>query len=307
MKSDLFRPKELKKTDKVALVAPSGPSYDSVNLIFSINYLRRLGFFVWEGQSCHSLYGYLAGNDRLRADDLNQAFADQTVAGIFCLRGGYGAARILDLLDFDIIRANPKFFCGYSDITALHNAFNQRAGFMTFHTPVVGEASFPNADDFTLDSMNKYVFQEGIGGEVVNPIGYEWEFLTIGAAEGMLTGGNLSVMASLIGTAYEVDTAGKILFIEDVGEKPYRIDRMLNQLAMAGKFADCAGVVFGDFTDCAPTNPARSLSIRQIISNLGLKVPVLYNLCCGHCLPSLSLPLGAAVRLDSFTNSFRIL
>ena len=303
----LFRPSAMKPGDTAALAAPSSPAFDTSRIDFAAGYLKELGFKVNIGQSCYATYGYLAGNDRLRADDINRAFANPDVKGIFCLRGGYGAGRILDMLDYNTIRTNPKFFCGYSDITALHCAINQQTGLMTFHTPVVGESTFPKADGYTLANMNKYIFEQDISGQIVNSPGEAWQFLNAGTARGILCGGNLSVLASLMGTAYEPDTRGKIIFIEDVGEKPYRIDRMLNQLRLGGKFEKCAGVIFGSFTDCNPGNPAASLTILEIINNLALDVPVLYNLRAGHCLPTTSLPMGAVVQMDSAANSLHIL
>jgi len=307
MNYELFRPAVLTKGDKVALVAPSGSVYNNVRVDFAVEYLSQLGFEVAVGASCYARYGYLAGTDQMRADDLNQAFADPAIKGIFCFRGGYGAARILDLLDFDAIRSNPKFFCGYSDITALHVAINQMAGLMTFHTPVVGEVGFADADAFTLNAMNKYIFCGDISGQICNPQGHERHFASSsGRARGMLIGGNLSVLASLVGTAYAPHFDGKILFIEEIGEKPYRVDRMLNQLRQAGTFERCAAVIFGDFTDCTADSPEKSLTIQEIITNLDIKVPVLHNLRCGHCSPTLSLPMGAIAVLDPNTNSFAI-
>jgi len=304
MISQLFKPIKLKAGDKVALIAPSGPSYNSAHVDFAVLYLTRLGFDVVEGASCRAKYGYLAGSDQARAADLSRAFTDSTIRGIFCLRGGYGAARLLDLLDFDAIRANPKFFCGYSDITALHVSINQRAGLMTFHTPVVGEAGFADADDFTLKSMNKYIFDDDIAGHIINPPGHHLMFSTNARpVRGLLAGGNLSVLASLVGTPFAPDFTDKIVFIEEIGEMPYRIDRMLNQLRMAGAFKHCAAVIFGDFADCAADMPTKSLTIPEIIDNLGLDVPILHNLRCGHCRPTLSLPLGAVATLNPDTNS----
>ncbi|MCL2396777.1 MAG: LD-carboxypeptidase [Defluviitaleaceae bacterium] len=307
MKNCLLQPATLKNGDKVALIAPSSPPSCVSHVDFAVAYLQSLDFVVAEGASCRAAYGYLAGDDNLRANDVNWAFGDESIQGIFCLRGGYGTARILDKIDYNAIRRNPKFFCGYSDITALHTAINQKAGVMTFHTPMVGEKGFDAADAYTLKHMHKYIYKTDIRGKIKNPGGHRWEFLVPGMAEGVLCGGNLSVMVSLMGTAYEPDTAGKIIFIEEIGEKPYRIDRMLNQLHMAGKFDACAGVIFGDFADCAPNNPARSLTVKEIMQNLHFNVPVMYNFRCGHCLPTASLPMGATARLDSTLDTLIIL
>lgn len=305
---ELHRPAPLKSGDKVALIAPSGPLLEASRLKFAMRYLKDLGLIPVCGESCLARLGYLAGDDGLRARDINWAFEDAEIRGIFCIRGGYGAARILDAIDYEIIRRNPKFFSGYSDITALHIAINQKAGLMTFHTPMLCEAGFRRADAYTLANFNKYMFETGVNGDIFNPPGRIWEFLVDGRAEGMLCGGNLTVITSLLGTAYEIDTRGKIFFLEDVGEEPYKIDRMLNQIQMAGKFDKTLGIIFGDFSKCGPDAAAAesTFSIPEIILRLGLKMPILYGFACGHCTPTASLPLGAIAVLDSFTNSFTI-
>jgi muramoyltetrapeptide carboxypeptidase len=145
------------------------------------------------------------------------------------------------------------------------------------------------------------------GGVLSNPAGHEWEFLSKGKAEGRLCGGNLAIIASSLGTPFEIDTRGKIIFIEEVHEEPYRVDRMLNQLRLAGKFEDCAGVVFGDFADCVPVVFEDSPGIPEIILELGLTMPVLYNFRCGHCYPTATLPMGAMARLDSCANLFEVI
>jgi muramoyltetrapeptide carboxypeptidase len=302
----LHRPTVLKTGDKVALTAPSGPLLHPGRLGFAIRYLQKLGLVPVISESCNAKYGYLAGEDYMRAKDINRAFGDADIKGIFCIRGGYGSTRILEAVDFEAVGRNPKFFCGYSDVTALHTAINQRAGLMTFHTPMPCDAAFKKADGYTLEHFSGYMFEEAIDRDFHNPSDRIWEFLTKGSAAGPLCGGNLTVIASLMGTPYELDTKDKILFLEDVGEEPYKIDRMLNQLRMAGKFDAAAGVVFGDFADCRPENAANSLTIPEIIRDLRLKVPVLYGFACGHCIPTASLPLGAVVELDAAANSFKI-
>ena len=305
--NQLYRPAVLNTGDKVALIAPSGPLLHPSRLDFALCYLQKLGLVSVISESCRARYGYLAGEDRIRAKDINWAFRDADIKGIFCIRGGYGAGRILDAIDFDLVRHNPKFFCGYSDVTALHTAINQRAGLMTFHTPMLCDAGFKKADGYTLEHFNRYMFEEAIDRDIYNPPSRNWEFLTDGHAAGPLCGGNLTVITSLLGTPYELDTVGKIVFLEDIGEEPYKIDRMLNQLRMAGKFDAIIGVIFGDFADCEPDSAANSLTIPEIIKDLQLKVPVLYGFACGHCIPTSSLPLGAVVTLNSAANSFKIM
>ncbi|MDR2168063.1 MAG: LD-carboxypeptidase [Clostridiales bacterium] len=303
--NEIFWPAALKKGDKVALIAPSSPPENRHFIDFAASYVKTLGLLPVLGKSCFASYGYLAGDDDLRAHDLNWAFSDPEIAGIFCVRGGYGLQRILDKIDFDIIRQNPKFFSGYSDVTALHNVIPDVAGFVTFHTPMPATPKFSTADPYTLKEFNRYIFGEE-SRQIFNPPGHNWEFLTEGAAEGALCGGNLSIIASSMGTPYEIDTSGKILFIEETEEQPYKIDRMLNQLRLAGKLDDCVGLIFGDFNDCDAPEPEKSLSLVEIARNLSSDMPVLWNFRCGHCFPTASLPMGAKVRLDSAAGTLAV-
>jgi len=298
-------PKALTKGDKVALIAPSSPVLNEERLDFAISYIKGLGLLPVAGKSCRSHYGHLAGTDELRAADINRAFRDADIAGIFCIRGGNGAAKTLDKINFDLVRNNPKFFCGYSDITALHAAIN-KTGLATYHTPMISEASFAAADEYTLGQLEKYVFNPLATGIVETPKEHIPKTLTEGIAEGIICGGNLSCLSALMGTPFEIDTKDKIFFIEEVGTNPPRIDRMLNGLRLAGKFDDCAGVIFGDFTNCNYDNPAFSLEIPEILQNLNLKVPAIYNFPCGHILPTASLPFGLAARLNAHQNTLEI-
>ncbi|MCL2575995.1 MAG: LD-carboxypeptidase [Defluviitaleaceae bacterium] len=301
----LFRPKMLTLGQKVALIAPSSPPASTHLIDFAVSYIKSIGLIPVLGKNCKEQYGYLAGDDSLRAEDVNWAFSNGDIAGVFCLRGGYGTQRILDKLDFDIIRKNPKFFCGYSDITALHTAINQIAGFVTYHTPMLATHDFAKAGEYTLRSFHHQIFK-ATPNVYRNPTRQKWEFLSTGFAAGQLCGGNLSVISAGIGTEFEIQTSGKILFIEEIGEEPYKIDRMLNQLRLAGKFDELEGMIFGAFTDCEPSDK-QSLTIPQIIKNLRLDIPILYNFACGHTYPTASLPMGAKARLDSATDLFEVL
>ncbi len=292
-------PKPLFRGARVALVAPSGP-VPAERLQPSVAALERMGLQVAVGESCRSCDGYLAGGDGLRSDDLNRAFADPSVDGVFCARGGYGAQRLLDRLDFGLISENPKAFCGYSDVTALHIALNQRCGFVTFHTPMPSTELYRGVDGVTLRSFRD-ALEGNFRGRLRNPPGMPLRALAPGRARGILTGGNLSLVASSLGTPWEIDTRGKILFLEDVDEEPYRIDRMLNQLRLAGKLRDCAGILLGSWTNCVPPAGKPSLTLLRIFREQIVPQgrPVLAGLACGHGLPSLSLPLGAAVEMDA--------
>jgi len=299
-------PTALKQGDKVALIAPSSPPENHSLVESGAYFIKNLGLVPVIGESCYSQYGYLSGNDDIRAYDINWAFADPSISGIFCIRGGYGLQRILDKIDFESIKNNPKFFCGYSDITALHNAIPDRTGLISFHTPMLSTPKFAEADPYTLEHFTRQIFGNS-KGKIINPKGHEWKFLQNGKAKGELCGGNLSIIVSSLKTPYEINCTGKILFIEEVEEAPYKIDRMLNQLRLAGKLDECVGIIFGDFADCMSPEPEKSLTINEIIQNLKLKVPILWNFRCGHCYPTASLPMGMTARLDATSDTFEIL
>ena len=292
-------PKPLFPGARVALLAPAS-AVPEEKLQPALDYVRSLGMEPVVYPSCYFVNrdGYLAADDAQRAKDINDAFADPTVDGIWCIRGGYGGHRILPLLDTEMIRRNPKWFGGYSDVTALHTYFNQTCGFETYH--VTMPSTEPNPDVFTLGWLKKALFG-GLTGELNTPEGQQPSTLVGGSSAGMLCGGNLSLLAASLGTPWEIDTKGKILFLEDIGEKTYRVDGMLTQLRNAGKFRDCAGIILGAWTDCPPEYPEKTLLLPEIFRQLIVPAgkPCICDVACGHVLPTLSLPLGRNCRLDA--------
>lgn len=300
-------PQPLQLGERVALVAPSSPVMSETALTGAIDFVTQLGYMPVLGQHVSAHQGHLAGSDAQRAADINHAFADPTIKGVFAIRGGNGAGRILDLIDYELIRANPKFFAGYSDITALHLALNQRSQLVTYHTPTLGEESFTQSDPYTLAQLTRLIQNPKQTGRIDLPPSKPLHTLVAGVATAQLVGGNLSCMSALMGTPYEVDTRGKLLFIEEVGSKPPRIDRMLHGLRLAGKFEQAAGVIFGDFTNCVPDDANYSLSMDDIFSGLGITTPAVTNLACGHELVSTSLPLGRTYTLDADLGTLTLL
>lgn len=292
---------KLFKGARVAVLGPSS-SVTEDKLSAGVEALRQLGFEPVVYESARSVRGYFAGPDALRAADINAAFADKSIDGILATRGGYGGNRVLPLLDFDTIAKNPKFFGGYSDITAYHIAFNQRCGFVTYHMPMV--TALPDACEYSLSRIKTMLFEGR--ADYANPEGFPRETLVPGKAEGTLCGGNLSLIAASLGTPWEIDTRGKILFFEDVGERPYRIDGMLTQLRNAGKFADCAGILIGDFADCDPKPDEKTLTLDTVIEELVKPAgkPTIKGIRCGHCSPTMSLPLGKRFRMDADACTF---
>jgi muramoyltetrapeptide carboxypeptidase len=235
-------------------------------------------------------------------EDIHNMFLDNEVKLIICLRGGYGASRLLDKIDYSIVKNNPKIFCGYSDITALQNAFFHKTGLVTFAGPMAGVDFYKEVSEFTERSFwNTITSSEPI--RIKHPDGERLRNYRSGIAEGRLIGGNLSLFASLIGTEYLPEPEGKILFLEEVGEVPYRIDRMLNQLRLSGFLGKIKGVILGSFTDCMEGDPQRkSLKLEEVREDYFVKnfhAPVLYNLNHGHINDNLTIPIGVKVRIDS--------
>ena len=301
--------KKLKFGDTIGLIAPSGAMRTEGAIERAVEETKRMGFNVKLGESAGKKYGYLSGTDEVRARDINAMFADDEVDAIFCLRGGYGTMRILDRLDYDLIASHPKIFVGFSDITALHIAFLNRCKLVTFHAPMAIGWSNGSLDDFSRESMYKALMHAKPMGELINPPEYPKQTVNPGKAEGVLVGGNLMLMASSLGTPWEIDTRGRIIFIEEVGERTYCVDRMLTQLRLAGKFADCAGIVFGDFADCPIEYPDFGLTLEEIIRDVVAPSgkPIFTGLRCGHCTPKLTLPFGVNCRLDADTCTLTIL
>lgn len=292
-------PKPLFPGARVALLAPAS-AVPEEKLQPALDFVKSLDLEPVVYPSCYfaNRDGYMAASDAQRAGDINHAFADESIDGIWCIRGGYGAHRLQTLLDVQVIRSNPKWFGGYSDITALHIFLNQICGQETYHCTM--PSTEPNADPFTLDWLKKALFG-GISGVLCNPDGYSPASLVPGTARGMLCGGNLSLVAASLGSSWEINTKGKILFLEDIGEKTYRVDSMLTQLRNAGKFEDCAGIILGAWTDCPPEYPEHTLELPEIFDQLIKPAgkPTITDVTCGHCLPTLALPMGRMCTLNA--------
>lgn len=303
----MILPRPLFPGAKVALVSASSPVPEE-RLAPALAAVRALGLEPVAYPSCcyENHHGYLAAGDRQRAADVNSAFADPSIDGILAIRGGYGANRILPLLDWEQIASHPKLFTGYSDVTALHTALNQGCHLVTYHTVMPSTEYYQPVDGYTMDYLRRALFG-GLAGPMPFPPDWPVETLVGGRVAAPLCGGNLSLLAASLGTPWEIDTRGKLLFLEDVGEKTYRVDGMLTQLRNAGKFSDCAGILLGAWTDCILEEPALTLEqiFRELIVPAGK--PTLMNLPCGHALPSMALPLGAAMVLDADQKTLEVL
>lgn len=307
----LLKPKKLKPGDTVGLVLPASAAFEPDSIFMARDLLEALEFKVVIGKHAFDKFGYFAGTDRDRAADVNAMFANPGVDGIFCYTGGWGSPRILPFLDFGMIARNPKVIVGYSDITALLNAIHQETGLVTFHGPVASSIF----DKYSVDNLRRVVMSSEPIGVLMNPPKKEDQLvdktnrilrIVPGRASGRLAGGNLTLLASLMGTPWEVDSDGAILLIEDTHEEPYSIDRMLTQLDLGGKFSRVAGVVFGRCTDCNVTGP--SFSLEEVLRGRfsSLSVPVISGLSFGHIEQKLTLPIGVTATLDAASGTLEI-
>lgn len=301
---ELLKPQPLIKGDCVGLVAPASPVFEPSDIQEGVRNLEKLGFRVKIGKFIGRKWGYLAGTDQERAHDLMAMFLDPEVKAIIALRGGYGSIRILPYLDYVAIRQNPKILIGYSDITSLHLAVHKLAGIVTFH----GAVALSTFNEYS----SKYFFRTLGGGDATieiddSPSASPLVIVPDGApprVQAPLIGGNLTLVAATLATPYEIETAGKILFIEEVGEEPYSVDRMLAQLDQAGKIRKAAAILIDRCSKCKPADykPAfeNTLSIEEIIQDRFGKcgVPVLYGLAIGHVADKPVLPLGIEAAID---------
>lgn len=299
MSKEMIFPKKLKKGDTIGLIAPAS-RIPAENISKCVEAVEALGYKAVLGNSADKFYmGYLSGDDDVRARDINEMFGRKDIQGIFCLRGGYGCCRIVDKLDLSVIRNNPKVFVGYSDVTILHLVFNQLCNMVTYHAPMVSSNMISQFDDYTKKSFLDTLFMDK-ELKFQNPEGKKIKTLSGGYAEGKLVGGNLCLMATTLGTPYEIDTNGKILFIEELNECTYKVDRLLHQLKHSGKLNAAKGIILGSFEKCEPEHEGDA-GLVEIFNEIikPLNKPTIYDVECGHCFPTASLPLGANCKLDA--------
>ncbi len=303
---DILKPPALKTGDTIGIVAPASHSAFPSALRNGRRSLEALGFRTVTAPHLADRHGFLAGRDADRLADLEGMFADPEIHGIVCLRGGYGSVRMLPHLDFDAVRAHPKVLVGYSDITALHAAVYRKAGLVTFWGPMVSSDMSPDFHPYNRDAFIKVVTGTDPVGTVSHPDDMPpLQTIRGGRAGGHLIGGTLSLLAAAVGTPYEFDYDGAILFFEDVGEEPHRLDRMLTQLLQAGRLERVSGIVIGECAGCgsAPNNPAfpyGNFSIEEVFADRlqPLGIPVIYGLGIGHGTYKATLPLGVRATLD---------
>lgn len=308
------KPKALPAGSVIGVVAPASRPVQPSTVWAGIRELERMGYHVKTGPHLMDRYGYLAGKDADRRADLEAAFADPEIDGIICVRGGYGCARLLADLDFEVIRAHPKVFVGYSDITTLHIAFYRKTGLVTFWGPMVSSEMGKDFKSYNRDGLLKAISSPVPIGEITNPPdGPNLQTLVSGTATGRLIGGTLSLLTATLGTPYEVELDDAILFFEDIGEEPHRIDRQLTQLLLSGKLGRVKGIVIGECMACEspryqPAFPYGNFHIEEVFEDLlvPLGVPISYGLTIGHGAYKATLPIGVQATLDADRGVLRI-
>jgi len=308
-----IKPKRLSPGDTVGIVAPASATFNTLDLQIAQESLEALGLKVQVGRHVLDRHGYLAGQDQDRADDINRFFADPNVRAVLPLRGGWGASRVLASLDYEAIRRHPKIVLGYSDITALHMAIAAKTGLITFHGP----NAMGRWDAFSVDWVRRVLFD----GEAVTleNLREKGDFLvqtenrvqTIrpGTARGRILGGNLTVLTAIMGSPYVPDFDGAILFVEDVGEDIYRIDRMLTTLKLAGILGRIRGFVWGTCSECEPGSGFGSLTFEELFADhiAPLKIPAWQGAMIGHRTPQFTIAEGVEVEIDATAGRIRML
>jgi muramoyltetrapeptide carboxypeptidase len=313
----IIKPPVLRVGDTIGMIAPASNAYEPEEIQIAKETMELYGFKVELGKHINAQHGYLAGTDQERAADINEMFSRPEIRGIATFSGGYGCCRILPFLDYDLIRTHPKVLVGHSDITSLLLGIYVKTGVVTFH----GSSGLTGVGDYARRHFRQAIMSAASIGEVAKPpqapegsVERKNRLITIvpGKATGQLIGGNLTLVTNLLGTPYEPDTRGKILFLEEVGEEPYRVDRMLTQLWLAGKLQDAAGIALGHFVDCnskeyQPSFP-QTLSLETVLRDRleALKQPTLYNLMFGHIQDNAVLPIGVMATLNATEKTLTI-
>jgi muramoyltetrapeptide carboxypeptidase len=309
----LIKPKRLSPGDTVAMVAPASATFKTVELDVARESLEALGLKVKIGGHLLDRHGYLAGQDKDRADDINRFFADQAVRAVLPIRGGWGSSRVLPLLDLDVIRRNPKIVLGYSDITALLLGIHAKTGLVTFHGP----NGMGRWDEFSVNWVKQILFDARPvtlenaheKGEFLVQTENRIQTITPGTARGRILGGNLTVLSALMGSPYLPNWDNCILFLEDVGEDIYRIDRMMTTLKLAGVLSRIRGFVFGTCSECEPGQGYGSLTLEEVFNDhiKPLNVPAWQGAMIGHRQPQFTIAEGTQVEIDASSGLIRML
>lgn len=310
-----IKPKHLKKGDTIGLIAP-GYAIKPEILVEAKETLEKMGFIPYHTDRIHGNHGYFSNTDAERVADLNEMFANKKVDGILCARGGYGCTRIMHLINYDTIRKNPKALIGFSDITALLNGIHQETGLITFHGPVGSTLN----DPYSIRYLQNVVMKPKDLPSVINNIEitdleeyskpeYDRYTINAGVVNGKLVGGSLTLVNALIGTPHEIDFTDAVVFLEDIEEAPYRIDRMLTQLIHGKTFNKAAGIVLGVFKGCDSIAHPKSFTLREVIMDRikPLGIPAVYGMTFGHIENNFTLPIGINAKLDTNKMTLQLL
>ncbi len=291
-------PTRLTKGDTVVIMGLAGAVRDQKVVVDFKEILEKQGFVVLIGQTVYKTFGYLSGTDDERANEFNHFVSDTQVKAIFFIKGGWGCGRVLDKINYEQLKNNPKIILGFSDLTSLLNAIYHKTGLVTFHGPT-GNSSW---DSFSLNSFMDMVSRRGLS--LQKPVIRQLQVFSVlraGKASGTLIGGNLTVFCSLLGTPYFPSCSGKILFLEDTHEEPYRIDRMLNSLRLAGVFDQVSGLIFGQFNDCKAEKPNESFTLEEVVQHQlnEYAFPVIWGAPIGHIKDKWTLPIGVEAHMNT--------
>lgn len=298
----VIKPARLKKGDTIGLITPASTPDELIRIEESAKYFERLGYNIKIGKHVGHFNGYLAGTDDERLEDFHSMFSDKSVKAIMCLRGGYGAFRLLDKIDYKLIKRNPKIFVGYSEITALQNAIFSKTGLITFAGPMPAVDFVNNVSPYTEEWFWRVVTSNKKIGRIKYPENINLPYINKGIVNARVLGGNLAVFTALLGTEFFPDMKDKILLLEDIDEKPYKIDRMLNQLRLAKVFKGIKGIILGRFVECYEQDPnKKTLSLGEVIEHYfkSLKLPTIYTFPHGHIKDFVTIPLGLKIGLNA--------
>lgn len=306
----IIKPKKLESGDVIGIISPASSPENLDKIENGVKYLENLGYRVEVGENVGKIHGYLAGSDEERLSDLHSMFKNKNVKAIFNIRGGYGSGRLLDKIDFNLIKKNPKIFVGYSDLTILQMAIFRKTGLVTFGGPMVATDFSENVDEFMEENFWKIITASKKIGKLHNPRDEKFYVLNSGRGEGQILGGNLAVFASLMGTEYMPNLKDSVILLEDIGEVPYRIDRLLNQLKLAKVFDHANAIILGRFVDCYEKDKSKeTIKLNEVIEHYlsNIKIPVLYSFSHGHIKENLTVPFGLKCKVNTTKGFIEIL
>jgi len=296
-----IKPKKLKRGDLIGIISPASATDDTARLEKGIRYIEGMGYRTLLGINMNKQNGYLAGTDKERLEDIHDMFGNKKIKAIFCLRGGYGAFRLLDKIDYKFISKNPKIFVGFSEITSLHMAFLSKAKLITFAGPMILPNFSSEVNSFTEDNFWKTISSSKLKSKVNIEILNGSSLTNSVKIIGKVVGGNLAVLSAMIGTGYLPNFKNKILLLEEISEPPYKIDRMLNQLRLHKIFDDVKGIILGNFIDCIEQNKNKNtVELTDVLSDYfeSLNIPVVKSFPFGHSKDIITLSIGCKIEIN---------